>query len=65
MQLGTFSINLGVNDLAKSRAFCEALGFEDFADMSEHNYLILKNGEAVISLFQGMFEGMILTFNPG
>ncbi len=65
MQLGAFSISLGVNDLAESRAFYEALGFEAFADMSEHNYLILKNGEAVIGLFQGMFEGMMLTFNPG
>ena len=65
MELGAFSISLGVKDLAKSRAFYEALGFQVFADMSEHNYLILKNGDTLVGLFQGMFEGPMLTFNPG
>ena len=27
--------------------------------------LILKNGDHVIGLFQGMFDKNILTFNPG
>ena len=65
MELGAFSISLGVKDLAKSRAFYEALGFELPMDTSEHNYLIMKNGDTLIGLFQGMFEGPMLTFNPG
>ncbi|MCA6432568.1 MAG: VOC family protein, partial [Cytophagales bacterium] len=31
----------------------------------EKNYLIMKNGNSLIGLFQGMFQGNILTFNPG
>ena len=29
------------------------------------NYIIMKNDKSLIGLFQGMFEGNILTFNPG
>ena len=65
MQLGAFSISLGVKDLQKSRAFYEALGFSSFAGTEEHNYLIMKNGDTLVGLFQGMFEGPMLTFNPG
>lgn len=65
MALGAFSISLSVKDLNASMRFYEALGFETFHDLSEHGYAILKNGEAVIGLFQGMFEGNILTLNPG
>lgn len=65
MDLGAFSISLAVKDLATSRAFYEALGFEQIGGTPEHNYLILRNGEAVVGLFQGMFEQNILTFNPG
>ncbi len=65
MNLGAFSISLGVKDLAESRAFYEALGFTAFAGTEEHNYLIMKNGETLVGLFQGMFEGAMLTFNPG
>ncbi len=65
MNLGAFSISLGVKDLAKSRAFYQALGFTAFAGTEEHNYLIMKNGETLVGLFQGMFEGAMLTFNPG
>ena len=65
MNLGAFSVSLSVKDLAASREFYEALGFEAFHDSSEHGYLILKNGDHIIGLFQGMFEGNILTFNPG
>ncbi len=64
MQLGAFSISLAVKDLATSRAFYEKLGFEAFGGDGEH-YQIMKNGETVIGLFQGMFEQNILTFNPG
>jgi lactoylglutathione lyase len=65
MDLGAFSISLAVKDLAASREFYEKFGFQVFAGDASHNYLILKNGEHVIGLFQGMFEKNILTFNPG
>lgn len=65
MLLGAFSISLAVKDLAESRAFYEKLGFEVYAGEEERKYLIMKNGETNIGLFEGMFEGNILTFNPG
>ncbi|MBX2905675.1 MAG: hypothetical protein KF744_06525 [Taibaiella sp.] len=65
MQLGAFSISLSVKDLAVSKAFYEKLGFTSFAGSMAHNYLIMKNGNALVGLFQGMFQGNILTFNPG
>lgn len=65
MQLGTFSVSLGVKDLGKSKAFYEALGFTAYAGTEDHNYLIMKNGDTLVGLFQGMFEGAMLTFNPG
>ena len=65
MELGTFSISLAVKDLAASRAFYEKFGFTAFAGNAAQNWLILKNGDHVIGLFQGMFEKNILTFNPG
>jgi lactoylglutathione lyase len=65
MQLGAFSISLAVKDLATSRAFYEKFGFQAFAGDASQNWLILKNGDHVIGLFQGMFEKNILTFNPG
>ena len=65
MQTGAFSISLAVQDLAASRAFYEALGFSAMGGDASQNWLILKNGDAIIGLFQGMFEGNIITFNPG
>src|SRR5690606_22283271 len=65
MKLGAFSLSLSVKDLAASKAFYEALGFEVFGGAMENNYLIMKNNNSLIGLFQGMFEGNILTFNPG
>ena len=65
MQLGAFSISLAVKDIAASRAFYEKLGFEVFAGHQEQNWLILKHGEHLVGLFQGMFERNMLTFNPG
>lgn len=65
MELGAFSISLNVADLDASRAFYEKLGFVETGGDTEHGYLIMKNGEATIGLFRGMFEGNILTFNPG
>jgi lactoylglutathione lyase len=65
MQLGAFSISLTVKDLAASRSFYEKFGFTTFAGDASRNWLILKNGDHVIGLFQGMFDKNIMTFNPG
>ncbi|MEM9361794.1 MAG: VOC family protein [Bacteroidota bacterium] len=65
MKIGAFSISLAVKDLGVSKEFYEKLGFTVFAGEMTRNYLIMKNGNALIGLFQGMFEQNILTFNPG
>ena len=65
MELGAFSISLAVKDIQASRAFYEKLGFRSFAGEIAHNWVILKNGDHIIGLFQGMFDKNILTFNPG
>lgn len=65
MELGTFSVSLTVKDINASKAFYEKLGFTVFGGDIEQSWLIMKNGDAVIGLFQGMFEKNILTFNPG
>ena len=65
MKLGAFSISLAVKNLQKSRDFYETLGFSVFAGNMDMNYLIMKNGNSLIGLFQGMFDNNILTFNPG
>ena len=65
MKLGAFSVSLSVKDIKVSKAFYEKLGFKQFSGGIDHNYLIMKNENTLIGLFQGMFEGNILTFNPG
>jgi catechol 2,3-dioxygenase-like lactoylglutathione lyase family enzyme len=65
MTLGAFSISLSVKDLNASKLFYENLGFTAFGGAVAQNYLIMKNGNALVGLFQGMFQGNILTFNPG
>ncbi|MGC4043739.1 MAG: hypothetical protein QM758_08025 [Armatimonas sp.] len=65
MNLGNFSVSLSVKDIEASRAFYEKLGFTAFGGNATQNWLILKNGDCVIGLFQGMFEKNMLTFNPG
>lgn len=65
MQLGAFSLSLAVKDLAASREFYEKLGFAALGGFPSQNWLILRNGDTVIGLFQGMFEKNMLTFNPG
>ena len=65
MELGAFSVSLSVKDLETSKSFYEKLGFHVFGGDPAENWLIMKNGDHVIGLFQGMFEGNILTFNPG
>jgi catechol 2,3-dioxygenase-like lactoylglutathione lyase family enzyme len=65
MDLGAFSVSLSVKDLAASQAFYEKLGFEPVGGDATQNWLILRNGDHVIGLFQGMFERNVLTFNPG
>jgi catechol 2,3-dioxygenase-like lactoylglutathione lyase family enzyme len=65
MELGAFSISLTVKDIAASKAFYEKFGFTEFGGDISQNWLILKNGDAIIGIFQGMFDKNILTFNPG
>jgi lactoylglutathione lyase len=65
MQLGKFSLSLNVKDIHASRLFYETLGFSVTNDHEAQHWLVMKNGEAVIGLFQGMFEKNMLTFNPG
>ena len=65
MKLGAFSISLSVKDINASKQFYEDLDFTVFAGSIEKNYLIMKNENSLIGLFQGMFENNILTFNPG
>lgn len=64
MQLGAFSISLSVKDLDASKSFYEKLGFRQTGGDGA-GYLIMANGTTIIGLFHGMFEGNILTFNPG
>jgi catechol 2,3-dioxygenase-like lactoylglutathione lyase family enzyme len=65
MELGAFSVSLSVKDLEASRSFYEKLGFRVFGGEADQNWLIMKSGDHVIGLFQGMFDKNILTFNPG
>ena len=65
LKLGAFSMSLSVKDLAVSKSFYEKLGFSVMGGAMEKNYLIMDNDGTLIGLFQGMFEGNILTFNPG
>lgn len=65
MELGAFSISLAVNDLQASKVFYEKLGFTVFGGDADQYWLMMRNGDHVIGLFQGMFDDNILTFNPG
>ena len=65
MGLGAFSVSLAVKDLSASKRFYQKLGFKVFGGDEAQNWLIMKNGNCVIGLFQGMFPNNILTFNPG
>lgn len=65
MHLGAFSVSLAVQDIQASKQFYEKFGFTVFGGDAAQNWLMLKNGETVIGLFQGMFDKNILTFNPG
>jgi catechol 2,3-dioxygenase-like lactoylglutathione lyase family enzyme len=65
MNLGSFSVSLAVKDISASRDFYAKLGFEEIGGNADDNWLILRNGDHVIGLFQGMFDKNMLTFNPG
>lgn len=65
MQLGSFSLSLAVKNLEASRQFYEKLGFTNFGGDPARHWLILKNGDLVIGLFEGMFPRNVITFNPG
>ena len=65
MNLGASSVSLSVKDITKSKSFYEDLGFQILGGDITQNWLIMKNDNCVIGIFQGMFEKDILTFNPG
>ncbi len=65
MELGNFSVSLAVKDIEASKVFYEKMGFAVFGGNQSQNWLIMKNGDHIIGLFQGMFDKNILTFNPG
>ncbi len=65
MQLGNFSVSLAVKDIKASKAFYEKLDFKEVGGALEQNWIVLQNGTTTVGLFQGMFEGNLLTFNPG
>lgn len=65
LKLGAFSLSLNVKDLEASKSFYETLGFQVSGGSMNNNYLILRNGNAIIGIFKGMFEGNMMTFNPG
>lgn len=65
IQLGAFSVSLAVKDIHVSKAFYEKLGFTVMGGNIDQNWLILKSGDTIVGLFQGMFEKNLLTFNPG
>jgi len=65
MELGNFSVSLAVKDIEASKVFYEKLGFTVFGGNQSQNWLIMKNGDHAVGLFQGMFDKNILTFNPG
>jgi lactoylglutathione lyase len=65
MQLGAFSISLAVKDLEASKTFYEKFGFKVISGNAKQKWLVLKNGDHKIGLFQGMFEKNMMTFNPG
>lgn len=65
MQLGNFSVSLSVKDLADSKSFYGKLGFTPVGGDDDQGWAILRNGDCIIGLFQGMFDKNTLTFNPG
>lgn len=65
LSLGNFSLSLSVKDIAKAKEFYEKLGFKQVGGKLEQNWVVLKNGDTKIGLFQGLFEKNMLTFNPG
>lgn len=65
MELGAFSLSLAVKNIEESKVFYQKLGFEVIGGDQSQNWLIIRNGDHTIGLFQGMFEGNMMTFNPG
>ena len=65
MDLGNFCVCLSVADLQRSLDFYSKLGFDVVSGDADQGWLVLRNGPARIGIFQGMFDGMLLTFNPG
>lgn len=66
MDFGTSYMALSVQDIAASYAFYQKLGFEQLpgAGGVEQKWMVLKNGEHKLGLFQGMFPKNTMTYNP-
>lgn len=65
LELGAFSVSLKVKDIKKSVEFYQKLGFTYKNGNIDQKWVVLKNGNTVIGLFEGYIEGNTLTFNPG
>ena len=65
MSIGAFSVSLAVKDIKVSKEFYENLGFVVFQGDVDQSWLVMKNDDCTIGLFQGMLNKNILTFNPG
>lgn len=65
MKLGAFSMSLAVKDIEASYAFYQQFDFQIIGGNLEQKWLILKNEDAIVGLFEGMIPRNTLTFNPG
>lgn len=66
MNLGRNYLALAVKDIAVSYAFYQQMGFEAVPDCGsvEEKWLIIRNGDIQLGLYQDMFPTNIITFNP-
>lgn len=65
MSIGKFSVSLAVKDINKSYDFYTKLGFSNVGGDINQKWVILRNDDCTIGLFQDMLEQNTLTFNPG
>ena len=65
MELGSFTLCLLVKDIKASKEFYEKLDFKQVSGKLEQKWVVLKNGNTKIGLFQGLIDKNLMTFNPG
>ena len=65
VELGEFSLSVNVQNIKASLDFYEKIGFTKVpgAGSIESKWIILKNGETTIGLFEGMFSQNTMTFS--